>query len=355
MEAKYKYFSNFGWSDNPFTLTISPDLMVGYSEQTEALLSHIFNQHKAALIIGPTGSGKTTILNWLNAQVKAYNGYKSYYIAKPPTKKEDLIELFKHHLGYSFIDRVKFNKIDMNNISRFLTRKTLKEKTVFLIDEAHESSMEVLEWLRTINDIVPNLILVFAGLPTFEKKLETDLPTLLMRMNTRVHLDSLTEAETESLIQKRIDRVNGDGIKPFTHEAIIKIYEVTGGFPREIIKVCDHLVREAARKNISAINPSFIDQVFKTTKISQSEKIKFTLTTKQKEILELLNKEPNLSPADIIKRIDIKEYKTKGHAIRSINNILSRLMEDDLVARAKAANRFVYSLSGKAKTILAEA
>lgn len=355
MGAQYEYFSKFGWSNNPFTLTISPDLMVGYSEQTEALLSHIFNQHKAAIVIGPTGSGKTTILNWLNAQVKAYNGFKSYYIAKPPTKKEDLIELFKHHLGYGLIDRVKFSKIDMNNIPRFLTRKTLKEKTVFLIDEAHECSLEVLEWLRTINDIVPNLIIVFAGLPTFEKKLETDLPTLLMRVNTRVYLDSLSEIETESLIQKRIDRVNGDGIKPFTREAIAKIYEITGGFPREIIKSCDYLVREAAKRNISTINPSLVEQIFKTTKIPETEEIKFTLTSKQKDILELLSREPNLSPTEIVGKIDTKDYKTKSHAIRSINNILRRLMDDDLITRSKAANKFVYSLSGKAKTILAEA
>ncbi len=355
MNAQYEYFSKFGWSSNPFTLTISPDLMVGYSEQTEALLYHVFNQHKAAMVIGPTGAGKTTILNWLNAQIKAYNKYKSYYIAKPPTKKEDLIELFKHHLGYNFIDKMKFNKIDMNNITRFLTRKTLKEKTIFLIDESHECSLEVLEWLRTINDIVPNLILVFAGLPTFEKKIETDLPTLLMRVNTRVYLDSLTEVETESLIQKRIDRVNGDGIKPFTREAVIKIYEITGGFPREIIKVCDHLVREAAKKNITTISQSFVEQTFKTSKISETDEIKFTLTQKQKEILELLNKEPNLSPADIVDKIDIKDYKTKSHAVRSINNILRRLMDDELITRAKANNKFVYSLSGKAKTILAEA
>lgn len=355
MESKYEYFSKFGWTNNPFTFTISPDLMVGYSQQTESLLSHIFNQHKAAMVIGPTGAGKTTILHWLNVQIKAYNGFKSYYIAKPPNKKEDLIEIFKHHLGYSFVDRIRFSKINMNNISRFLTRKTLHKTTVFLIDEAHECSLEVLEWLRTINDIVPNLILVFAGLPTFEKKLETDLPTLLMRVNTRVYLDSLSEIETESLIEKRIDRVNGNGIKPFTREAVLKIHEITGGFPREIIKICDYLIKEAAKNNISVINQSFIEQVYKTTNIPASEEIKFTLTSKQKEILDLLNKESNLSPTEIVQRIDIKNYKSKSHAIRSVNNILRRLMDDDLIMRTKTANKFVYSLSGKAKTILAEA
>ncbi|MBU5689690.1 MAG: AAA family ATPase [Candidatus Aenigmatarchaeota archaeon] len=354
MENKYEYFQKFGWSRNPFTLTISPDLMVGYSKQTETLLTHVFNQHKAAMVIGPTGAGKTTILTWLNAQIKAYNGFKPYYIPKPPVTKDELIQLFKHNLGFNFIDKIKFKDVDINNLTNFVTNKT-KTKTIFLVDEAHECSLEVLEWLRTINDLVPNLVIVFAGLPTFEKKIEAELPTLLMRVNTRVVLESLSEMETESLIQKRIDRAGGEGIKPFTNDAIKKIHEITGGFPREIIKVCDQLVKEAALRNLTSINSKLVEEVFSEKKISHVDQVKFTLTPKQKEILELLNKTPDLSPSEIVEKIDIKEYKTKDHAIRSVNNILKRLMDEDLIKRAKVANKFVYSLSGKAKTILAEA
>jgi general secretion pathway protein A len=354
MENKYEYFQKFGWSRNPFTLTISPDLMVGYSQQTEQLLSHVFNQHKAAMVIGPTGAGKTTILTWLNAQLKAYNGFKPYYIPKPPTTKEDLIKLFKHNLGFSLIDKLLYKNIDINNLTKYVNKKT-KEKTIFLIDEAHECSQEVLEWFRTINDLSPNLVIVFAGLNTFEKKLEAELPTLLMRVNTRVYLESLSEMETESLIQKRIDRAGGQGIKPFTHDAVKKIHEITGGFPREIIKVCDQLIKEAAYRNLTSINASLVEEVFSNKVITQATQMKFTLTPKQREILELLNKTPDLSPTEIVQNIDIKEYKTKDHAIRSINNILKRLMDEDLIKRVKVANKYVYSLSGKAKTMLAEA
>lgn len=354
MENKYEYFHRFGWSKNPFNLTISPDLMVGYSKQTESLLAHVFNQHKVALVIGPTGAGKTTILTWLNAQIKAYNGFKTYYVPKPPVNKEELIQLFKHNLGFGFLDKVIYKNVDINNLTNYITKKT-RARTIFFVDEAHECSIEVLEWLRTINDMVPNLVIVFAGLPIFEKKLETELPTLLMRVNTRVLLESLSEMETESLIQKRIDFAGGEGIKPFTNDAIKKIHEITGGFPREIIKVCDQLVKEAALRNLSSINAHLVEQVFSEKIVSHTDQVKFTLTQKQKEILEMLNKNPDLSPSDIVERINTKDYKSKDHAIRSVNNILKRLMDEDLIKRAKVANKFVYSLSGKAKTILAEA
>ncbi|MCS7134830.1 MAG: AAA family ATPase [Candidatus Aenigmarchaeota archaeon] len=354
MEGKYEYFKLFGWSKNPFTLTVSPDLMVGYSQQTEQLLSHVFNQHKAAMIIGPTGAGKTTILLWLKAQLKAYNNFKCYYVPKPPASKEDLIKLFKHTLGYTLLDKILYKEINVNNLPKYINKKTNK-KTVFLVDEAHECSQEVLEWLRTINDLSPNLIMIFAGLNTFEKKLEVDLPTLLMRINTRVYLESLSEMETESLIQKRIDRAGGQGIKPFTQDAVKKIYQITGGFPREIIKVCDQLVKEAASRNLTTINSSLVEEIFSRKVLPKSVQIKFTLTPKQKEILELLNKKPDLSPTEIVESIDTKDYKTKEHAIRSVNNILKRLMDEDLIKRVKVANKYVYSLSGKAKTLLAEA
>jgi len=58
MYTSYEHYVKFGWSTNPFTLTISPDLMVGYPNQTNQLLSHIHNLHKFASIIGLTGSGK---------------------------------------------------------------------------------------------------------------------------------------------------------------------------------------------------------------------------------------------------------------------------------------------------------
>lgn len=354
MKPTYEYYTKFNWFSNPFTLRIFPDLMVGYSTQTEALLSHVFNHHKFAMVIGPTGSGKTTLLTWLNTHLNN-NKFNSFYIPKPPVNEEDLILLFKAHLRYNLLDRIRFGALDMNNITKFLVKKTWKRYTVFLIDEIHESSLEVLEWLRTINDIVPNLLLIFAGLPTFEKKIETELPTLFMRVNTRVYLEFLNDIETESLIQRRIEKAGGEGIKPFTRDAVEKIYEITGGFPREVIKICDELVREAAKNNISTINASFVDQAFAGLKISEIEEIKISLTSKQTEILEILNKQPNLSPTEIIELFDIKSYKSKSHAIRSINNILRRLMKEDLLKRKKVGNKYVYSLSGKSKTLFTEA
>ena len=355
MSETYEYFTKFGWSSNPFTLTISPRLLVGYSDQINSLLSHILNLHKFAFIFGPTGSGKTTLLLWLRSQLLAYKKFLPLYIAKPPRSSKNLIFLFKSILHFNFLDMLRFGSLSFFNISKFIRGKLKRRHLVLLIDEAHESSFVNLEWLRTIIDSIPNLSVVFAALPVFESKLATQLPTLSMRITTKVYLNNLSKSETTSLISKRIENVGGDGLKPFTPEATDRIFEITGGFPREIIKTCDKLVKTAAEKNITSIDRNFIDEVLKISEIPKPVELRISLSRKQRNILQLLNENPNLTPSEIVEHLGIGGYKSKNNAIRSINNILRRLIRDDLVERKKFGNSYVYNISGKAKTLFAEA
>jgi len=361
MNKNYEYYTNFNWSQNPFTLKISPQLMVGYSSQTNTLLSHIFNSHKIALVIGHTGSGKTTTLTWINDFINNSNEFfQSYYIPKPPKSKEDLILLFKFLFGFNIVDNFRFKNLNTQNLSKFLVKKIMRKKTVFLIDEAHESSIEVLEWLRTLTDMIPNLLIVFAGLPVFEKKIETELPTLAMRVTTKVNLESLNFVETESLVRKRIEDANGKGLEPFTSESMKRIFEISGGFPREVIKLCDKLIEQSSKENISTINETFVNQIFtsskKTQKIIQThEDTKILISEKQRTILKILDKKPKLSPTEIVENLEQSSYKNKNNAIRSVNNILRRLMRDELIIRQKMGSRYVYLLSGRTKSIFADA
>lgn len=354
-DKQYEYYSKFGWSSNPFTLNISPALMVGYSEQCDSLLSHVCNLHKIASVIGPTGSGKTTMLLWLRSQLMAYKKFLPYYISKPPRSSENLVKIFKTIIGFNFLDKIRYNNLSLFDLSKFIHHKLKDRHLVLLIDEAHEASISNLEWFRTLSDSNPNISIILAALPVFEKKIETQLPTLFMRITTKTYLNNLTKPELESLILKRIESVDGDGLKPFSSNSIDRIYEITGGFPREIIKVCDKLAKEAASKNISSINSSFVDQVIIPPPSSHQIELQVTLSKKQNQILRVLNENPDMTPSGIIDHLDTTTYKNKDNAVRSINNILKRLLGDDLIQRKKLGNTYVYYLSPKAKTMFTEA
>jgi len=354
---KYQYFKKFNWSSNPFTLNISPELMVGYSNQIDSLLSHIFNSHKIALIVGHTGSGKTTLMTWLNNFINDNkHNFQSFYIPKPPRTKKPLVLIFKSLFGYNITDYLQFRQLNMVNLSKYITKKTKTKKTIFLIDEAHECSIEVLEWLRTLADMTPNTIFIFAGLATFENMIDTQIPTFSMRITTKIYLKNLNDVETESLIRKRIENIGGNGLGPFTPDASLKIFKTTGGFPREIIKTCDRLIKDASQKNISTINKTFVENLFHIPGVDESfEETTISLSKKQKKILDVLNKQPKISPTKIVEFSEFPEYKNKNNAIRSVNNILKRLMRDELIERKKSGNTYVYFLSGKAKSMLAKA
>lgn len=354
MSDKYEYYSKFNWSSNPFTLTISPDLMVGYSKESDSLLTHLHNFHKFALILGPTGSGKTTMLMWLRAQLMAYKKFYPYYISKPPKSPKNLIRLFKTILGFNLFDGLRFRNLNLFDLSKFVFKKLNDKHLILLIDEAHESSLSSLEWIRTIADSVSNVSVILAGLPVFEKKLNTHLSTLFMRITTKVYLNTLSEPETEALILKRIESVGGEGLNPFTADAVRRIFEITGGFPREVIKICDKLTRQASIKNIPNINRNFVDQALEVTAMPELLELTISLSKKQKEILDILNEKTNLTPSELADYMDVSDYKDKSSAIRSVNNILRRMLRDEFLQRKKLGNSYVYFLSGKAKTIFTE-
>ena len=74
------------WQTNPFIFNINPSLFVGYRNQTDRVMMALEEKHKIILVLGPTGSGKTTLMRWLQSRLKKY---EVLYIGKPPQKAEE--------------------------------------------------------------------------------------------------------------------------------------------------------------------------------------------------------------------------------------------------------------------------
>jgi hypothetical protein len=61
------WYKAFGWGENPFSIRPSPNV-VGLEEIKEALLEDLLSG-SPALLLGPTGMGKTSLLLWLKGQL----------------------------------------------------------------------------------------------------------------------------------------------------------------------------------------------------------------------------------------------------------------------------------------------
>jgi type II secretory pathway predicted ATPase ExeA len=349
-----QWFRDIGWSTNPFTLNIFPNLFVGYEKQRRSIVRMIEEKHKLGLVLGPTGSGKTTFLQWISSNLD--KNYDTLFISKPPKTVEDLVGLFKERYKPPWFLRLFISNIkNVYQIPDFLNKRYCKKHLVILCDEAHEASTDVLEWLRVLSDQVKNMTIILSGLPVFEERLKENLETFEKRITRRVELLSLTKEETKDMIRKRINYVGGTDIKPFTERAIDNIFKKSGGFPREVLRLCDIHMNKAIEKDEDVIDVETIEE--KTEKSKEEETISSvmgTLTNRQKQIINILAKHEQ-TPADIVEHLNLQRYKSRQHAVRSVNNILSKLMEDGFVERKKQGRSFVYDLSPKIKTIVVTA
>lgn len=346
------WFSSFGWKGNPFTLKISPSIFIGYEAQVKAALRFISERHKIALVSGPTGAGKTSMLKWIESKHPA-----SLYISKPPAKPEEFVQIFLSAFPIPLLERILGRKPSLYNLNGYLNRRLGGKQLLVLLDESHETSRDVLEWLRVLADQIDNVSLILAGLPLIEDKIRQTLETFDQRITSRIRLLALTEAETAELIRKRIESEGGSGTKPFTEDAVREIYKKTGGFPREILKLCDRLVNDAIEKNLREIDGKSIGDYREIKEepvaaVQQPEQRIGELPLKQKKLIGALSQKSWLSPSDLAEQLE--GYQSREHAIRSINNILKRLLDDGLVQREPRGKAFVYSLTPKTKTIMVE-
>jgi type II secretory pathway predicted ATPase ExeA len=347
-------FGQFGWQDNPFTFNIMPELFVGYSNEVDNILHSVNIGDKFSLLLGPTGSGKTTMLMMLITKFQNYEHI--IYIPKPPKESGEWVTVFHKLLKPGFPKSMfsRGNGTTLYDLSDKLNRKLNGKKCVLFVDEAHEASTEGLEWLRTITDQTKGLSIVLAGLPVFENTLKGKLETFLRRISTKVELSTLKKSETRELIKKRIESKGGDDIKPFTPDSIEYIYERTGGFPREVLRLCGEMVQNAMNRNITTIDLSFL----KETDVPESRVSLETISDlpeRQKIVLEALGDKGELTPSEIIKSVQLENYKDNDNAVRSINNLLKRLMKEKLVERTKRGKTYKYRVSSKYNSLTVKA
>ncbi|MBI2675832.1 MAG: AAA family ATPase [Candidatus Aenigmarchaeota archaeon] len=343
--------SQFGWKKNPFSFRLMSDFFIGYNKEKMEVYQGLNNGDKFALLLGPTGSGKTTFMMYIQ---RAFRNYKLLFLPKPPKNPSDWIEIFNPVLGrpFPFFKR----NISLYNLHERLNKKLGSKRCLVFVDECHEASVESLEWIRSIADQTENLSVMIAGLPVLEKNLKDSLETLLKRVTINVRLTNLTKSETRELIKKRIESHGGTDIYPFTNEVVDEIYEKTAGFPREILRICDDLVKKAVEKNMTTIDINFMKEMDTETTARVAIETVDRLPERQKTILKLLSSRGAMTPNEIADSAGgMQEYKDKGNAIRAMNNILKRLMDDGFVERDRQGKVYVYKVSGKLKTILVTA
>ena len=259
------YENFYGLTEKPFSIQPDPEyLFLSHRHNLAYTMLEYSIQNNAGytVICGDIGCGKTTLIHHL------MNNYKSELtvglLYNTPLHVEDLMPwiMLSYGLPYEGL-----SDIDMyQQFQQFLIKSfTSGKKTVLIVDEAQNLTMQALESLRMLSNISVYkhqlLQVILVGQPQLKTVLlKPELEQFSQRVSVEFFLTPLKPEEIKTYIKHRLT-VAGGKEDLFTEEAYSRIAEVSKGTPRSINVLCDLVLVYGFSSNAKIIDLDLVNEV----------------------------------------------------------------------------------------------
>jgi general secretion pathway protein A len=258
------YSQYFQLSELPFSIATDPHFIYMSPRHQEGLAHLLYGINFGGgfvALTGEVGTGKTTLCHCLLQKIP--ENIDIALILNPKLNAVELLATICDELGIGYDKNQHSLKSLIDRLNQhLLTGHANGRRTVLLIDEAQNLSMEVLEQIRLLTNLETNktklLQIILVGQPELKESLKRqDLRQLNQRITARYHLLPLSLNETRAYIQHRLIVCNG---RPeiFKESAIRKIYKLSSGIPRMINILCDRALLGAYSTNTHVITPAIV-------------------------------------------------------------------------------------------------
>lgn len=267
------YERHFGFTKKPFALTPDPAFLYLSRQHATAMTMLEYgleSQAAFSLLTGDIGSGKTTLLRRLlrNLGARVTVGL----ISNTHRRFESI-----HGWAMSALGIVPPNDSDIAAyealVDFFIREYSKGKRTLLILDEAQNLSVEVLEELRLLSnvnsetDLVLQILLV--GQPELRAKLaRPELRQFAQRISVDFHLRPLDLNETHAYIRHRLI-VAGGAADIFRPETIVFLHSRTGGIPRLVNQLCDFALVYAFAEGRAHVDVELIAQVVRERQAAQ--------------------------------------------------------------------------------------
>ncbi len=264
------YFELWGMKQEPFSNSPDPNffyLTQRHKQALDRLEIGIRLKRGLSTIIGPIGSGKTTLSRALLQRFFSDDQYEFYFIFDPSFRSD--FE-FLHSLArvFKIFNAGRTRSLCKAAIEDFLFDRVQKQnKTIILIiDESQKLNQTNLEHLRILLNYESNdakfLQLILLGQPELYPKI-FNMENLADRIHLRFALEPLTVQEVSELIHFRLTQaglINTESrIDP---ELPQYLWEKTKGLPRKIIHFCHHALTYSIAHGQNQITNTSLEKIF---------------------------------------------------------------------------------------------
>ncbi len=247
----------FSISPNPALLYITPSINSALQK-----VRHVVDYRQGlTAIMGDNGHGKSTILRLLWNEMLERDDVKSIALLSP--SYNSVFAFLKAIAGEFGLQHRRSQSAQENELREFLGSVAEEDKTaVVFVDEAQKLPGNQLELVRTLLNYetaeykLIQIVLV-AQLELHIKLLDESKKALRSRLFVPSILSPLSPEETRAMIGFRCQQA-GEA-NPFSAETVERIYNQTGGVPREVLKVCQIAWVEQQKQGVKGIPPEWIE------------------------------------------------------------------------------------------------
>ena len=277
------YESYWNLTQNPFENTTDPRFFFPGEGHQGALLKlrYSLEGHKgAALLSGGFGCGKTLLVNTLCEQLAASIS-PIVHVLFPQMGPNELLAYICEEMaptqtyqGGGNGHGASMNRV-VKRIEGFLTQNTKRGKhAVVIVDEAHLiDDLHTLEALRLLLNFEIDghfgLSVVLVGQPSLLTTVER-LDQFEERLAVKCILRPLTAEETVRYISHRLT-VAGGSPDVFDPATIGLIYELSGGVPRKINRICDLAMLMAFANEMETVGSEQVEAVAEELAVTAPE------------------------------------------------------------------------------------
>jgi type II secretory pathway predicted ATPase ExeA len=261
------YESYFGFRRRPFPpiADLRTYVPIDSFEAARAnLLRCLMRGEGISMLVGPTGGGKTLMLRLIEHQLRSH--FPIVHLAHGRLRSaSQFFEMVLLALGQPIATR---EEAPLRRQLHEWLQQNEREAALLLIDDAHLLPMSILEEIRLLTNLdngsSPQVRVLLGGSSRLEEHLtHPRLDSFNQRVVMRGYLEMLSREETGIYLSRQLAVVDHPRKSTlFDPSAQKAIHQATGGIPRLINQLCDHVLLLACERQQPRIDEKLVQQAW---------------------------------------------------------------------------------------------